>query len=302
MKKNHYGQIKGVCALLSAAGLAVAGHAIMTTADMNSENKVITADKQSDESPLIYDKISENLKMGKTTDGLNELDNKGIEETKVNYSSIKDMVVSLEDSCYGTFAGDLLGEVESSYFADEKAMYSDVTCYTAYASALMQGKEDKLTTDKSKIEGIKDKDISEEEVVAVLDCSLAQGEAYTVSEEEYDMLTRLVEAEAGGEDYIGQVLVANVVINRIRYWEFPSTIEGVIFEHNKGHYQFQPASGKINRVTPSSSVKKAVDAALSGDDYSDGALYFVSVRYANTGWFDSNLDHLFTHGDHAFYR
>lgn len=234
--------------------------------------------------------------------GANTIDNKNVEEEEVHYTSVKNFVATIGDVYYGTVVGDLFAEIGNKYFSQDEVLYSDVASYTSYASALIEGAD----MDSAQEYGqVSDKSVEEEvyvEEVIVADCVLSKGKTYSVTEEEYDMLTRLVQCEAGGEDFEGKVLVANVVINRVRSKSFPNTIEGVIFQNRGGSYQFQPASGKINRVTASSDTKKAVDKALAGDDYSSGALYFVSTKYASTGWFDRNLNHLFTHGNHAFYK
>lgn len=47
---------------------------------------------------------------------------------------------------------------------------------------------------------------------------------YNLEEEEIEILCRIVEAEAGGEDEEGKVLVANVVLNRLADGHFPETI------------------------------------------------------------------------------
>ena len=45
---------------------------------------------------------------------------------------------------------------------------------------------------------------------------LAHEKKYKLSEQDYDTLLRIVEAEAGGEDEDGKLLVANVVLNRVK--------------------------------------------------------------------------------------
>ena len=47
--------------------------------------------------------------------------------------------------------------------------------------------------------------------------------------------------------------------------------------------------------------REAVERALLGEDYSKGALYFVSKSSSST-WFRDSLTHLLTHGDHLFYK
>jgi len=124
--------------------------------------------------------------------------------------------------------------------------------------------------------------------------------------EDCRILERIVEAEAGGENFTGKVLVANVVLNRVKNKEFPSTIRGVVFAHRGSRYQFSPISdGRYYTVNVSKSTKKAVRSALNGNDPSKGALYFMERAYAdssNVSWFDRALTRLFAYGCHEFYK
>ena len=131
------------------------------------------------------------------------------------------------------------------------------------------------------------------------------GRIYEVSEEDYDALLRLVEAEASGEDIKGKLLVANVVLNRVKSGVFPDTIKEVIYQRQNGRAQFSPvATGKIDRVAVSEETVEAVERALCGEDESAGALYFVAPAYADAGnhqWFRDNLTLLFSYEGHEFY-
>lgn len=126
-----------------------------------------------------------------------------------------------------------------------------------------------------------------------------------ISFEDYENLLRIVEAEASGEDEVGKILVANVVLNRVESESFPDTITEVIFQQNKGVCQFSPvSSGRFWRVEISEETVSAVNRALSGEDVSQGALYFAARKHAdadNMRWFDERLDYLFTHGGHEFF-
>lgn len=126
-----------------------------------------------------------------------------------------------------------------------------------------------------------------------------------ISVEDYENLLRIVEAEAGGEDETGKLLVANVVLNRVESESFPDTITEVILQKNKGVAQFSPVgSGRFWRVEISDETISAVNRALAGEDVSQGALYFAARKYADTDnmrWFDERLDYLFTHGGHEFF-
>lgn len=126
-----------------------------------------------------------------------------------------------------------------------------------------------------------------------------------MSDHDYQTLLRIVEAEAGGEDIKGRILVANVIFNRVADDRFPDTITEVVWERVNGAVQFSPTiDGRINEVSVSETTREAVNRAIDGEDYSEGALFFVAKGLAdaeNVVWFDAELEHLFTHGVHDFY-
>lgn len=132
-----------------------------------------------------------------------------------------------------------------------------------------------------------------------------QGLVYQLCQEDYDILLRIVEAEAGGEDEDGKLLVANVVLNRVNSEQFPDTVTEVVKQKSKGVTQFSPvATGSIWKVTVSEETVAAVQRALEGEDISQGALYFAARKYADSErmrWFDENLTFLFQHGGHEFF-
>lgn len=129
--------------------------------------------------------------------------------------------------------------------------------------------------------------------------------AKLMSDEDYENLLQIVEAEAGTEDLKGRILVANVIMNRVKYSEFPDNASDVIWQYIDGVAQFSPVSdGRISEVVPSDMTKEAVKQALEGVDYSEGALFFIQRSAAAKGniqWFDKNLKRLFKHGVHEFY-
>lgn len=135
--------------------------------------------------------------------------------------------------------------------------------------------------------------------------TLEKPPAYVLGEEDYNILLRIVEAEAGGEDEDGKLLVANVVLNRVNSEAFPDTVKEVVMQRSGRVTQFSPvASGRIWKVEVSEETVAAVQRALEGEDISQGALYFASRRYANSDsmrWFDRCLTFLFKHGRHEFF-
>jgi len=101
---------------------------------------------------------------------------------------------------------------------------------------------------------------------------------YNITEEERELLARLVELEAGNQTIEERAKVVQVVFNRVEDGRFGDGIEGVIFEDG----QFEPAP-KIPNTTPSESSYLAVDSILNGDiDLSDfNFLYFYGDGQLN---------------------
>lgn len=126
--------------------------------------------------------------------------------------------------------------------------------------------------------------------------------AMSVSQEDYNVLLHIVQAEAGICDDTGKILVANVILNRVRSGQFPSSVRGVVYEPS----QFSPVSnGSIHSAKVTSDTIQCVNRALSGEDYSNGALYFMYRGGSKRGavsWFDSHLTYLFQHGNHEFFK
>lgn len=121
------------------------------------------------------------------------------------------------------------------------------------------------------------------------------------SDEDYQVLLRIVQAEAGICDDRGKILVANVIINRVLSEEFPDSIKSVVYAPS----QFQPVmNGSINSVKVTADTVQCVERALDGEDYSQGALYFMNrgVSGRNASWFDRHLEYLFAHDGHEFFR
>ncbi len=128
----------------------------------------------------------------------------------------------------------------------------------------------------------------------------------TLTKEETKMLEQIVESEATGEDIIGKILIANVIFNRMADDKFPDSVEKVIFQKDGDVYQFSPISDKrFWNVKITSDTKEAVQRAIDGEDYSEGAVYFMARRLARKSsikWFDNNLNWLFKHGGHEFFK
>lgn len=113
------------------------------------------------------------------------------------------------------------------------------------------------------------------------------------------LLAKIAMAEAEGEDTEGKAYVIMVVLNRMLSDEFPDTIGGVIFQDN----QFSPVSnGRFDSVEPNDDCWDALNMIqVDKWDKSQGALYFESCE-SEDNWHSRNLEYLFTHGKHRFYK
>lgn len=122
---------------------------------------------------------------------------------------------------------------------------------------------------------------------------------------DYYTLLQIVEAEATGGDIKSKILIADVVLNRVADSRFPDTIYEVVWQRAGGSPQFSPTyDGRIYTVTITDETIEAVDRALAGEDYSQGALFFAarsSAEAQNMNWFDQNLEPMFEYGGHEFF-
>jgi len=120
------------------------------------------------------------------------------------------------------------------------------------------------------------------------------GQSYSYN---FDLMARVISAEAKGEPYIGQVAVGAVILNRVDHPNFPNTIPGVIFEPDA----FTAVStGHIWEPPAASSVRAAQDA-LAGWDPTGGALFYYNPAKA-TNWWVAGRRFITQIGRHIFLR
>jgi len=101
-----------------------------------------------------------------------------------------------------------------------------------------------------------------------------------VDNQDLTLLARLINGEARGEPYEGQVAVGAVVLNRTRNPEFPHTVAGVIYQ--PGAFT-AIVDGQINVTLEQASINAARDA-LNGWDPSGGAIYYFNPAKTTNQW------------------
>lgn len=143
-----------------------------------------------------------------------------------------------------------------------------------------------VETSVNDIENTK-QDVAQEETQAVM----------RLSDEQLNLLSKLVAAEARGESYEGQVAVAAVVLNRVKDARFPDSIEGVIYQKNA----FSVVRDGYIDAQPTEESYKAAKEALYGSDPTNNAIYFWNPDISTCSWINTLNPHLRI-GNHVFAR
>lgn len=129
--------------------------------------------------------------------------------------------------------------------------------------------------------------------------AIESGKDYYRDDEIYWM-SRIINAEAQGEELVGKIAVGNVILNRVNSDEFPNTIYGVIFDKKFG-VQFTPtANGTIN-APPNTESIIAAKICLEYYTVSPDILYFVNPDISPDSWASNNRPYFKKIGNHEFY-
>lgn len=113
-------------------------------------------------------------------------------------------------------------------------------------------------------------------------------ESQNISDTEFDLLCRCVEAEAGDQGYLGKVYVVDCILNRCDAWK--KSVTGVIYQK----HQFEVVSNnRINTVPVTKETRDAVRDELRKRTNHE-ILHFRMSRYHSFG------TPLFRYKDHYF--
>ena len=116
---------------------------------------------------------------------------------------------------------------------------------------------------------------------------------YTANE--FNLLARIISAEARGEPYEWQVAVGAVILNRVAHPSFPNTLAGVIYQ--PGAFSCLNDGG-VNAAVADSAYNAARDA-INGWDPSGGAIYYYNPAKSTNQWIFSRPV-IVTIGEHRF--
>jgi len=109
-----------------------------------------------------------------------------------------------------------------------------------------------------------------------------------LTQEDRDLIARLVCAEGASEPFEGQQAIAEVILNRITAGNFPDTVKGVIHAQD----QFL-AAGNLHLQEPTHIQYEAVERALNGPYVLDGDVVFFSQFAVNDNVYTTIGSHVF---------
>lgn len=122
---------------------------------------------------------------------------------------------------------------------------------------------------------------------------ISSGQSYNSAD--YELLARIISAEARGETYLGQVAVGAVILNRVEHPSFPDTVSGVVYQNGAFSCLYD---GQFYEQITDSAYSAARDA-LNGLDPSGGAIYYYNPAVATNKWIFSRPV-ITTIGRHVF--
>ncbi len=110
-----------------------------------------------------------------------------------------------------------------------------------------------------------------------------------LTQQDIDLLAHIINGEARGEPFKGQVAVGAVVLNRVRAGgSFGSTVAQVVYDPG----QFEPVQNGQIDLKPTASSYQAALAAAQGQDPTNGALYFFMPDQVSNAYLWSRPFHV----------
>lgn len=135
---------------------------------------------------------------------------------------------------------------------------------------------------------LKIKDVPQE--TQFVQSTIQERNEINLTNDEYYLLAKCVEAEAGNQDLKGKRLVVDVILNRVDSERFGNDVVSVITARN----QFSSyADGAISKATPSLETRLAIKMELSSREDTD-------VLYFTAGGYNAYCNPAYKYGDHYF--
>jgi spore germination cell wall hydrolase CwlJ-like protein len=172
---------------------------------------------------------------------------------------------------------------------------AELNCYRGENSSL------KISTSNSELEVFDGKSLEPSSLNRSRASNSNQKSNLKLDKEEIYLLAKLIHAEARGESMKGKIAVGAVILNRLESSDFPKTISEVIFQKNNRVYQFSPVEDGSIKLEPNEAAWRAAEAAASGEDPTNGSLFFYNPEIATDDWIKT-LPVATVIGNHVFAR
>lgn len=102
----------------------------------------------------------------------------------------------------------------------------------------------------------------------------------TISQEDKELMAKVIYLEARGECFEGQQAVAEVILNRVMSSKFPNTVTDVVYQ--SGQFSVTPL---ISQTTATDTQYNAIDAALNGTSVlPEDVLFFSTEAITSSVW------------------
>lgn len=133
-----------------------------------------------------------------------------------------------------------------------------------------------------------------EELDNIVKVKCTQEKSQSICKDEFELLARCVEAEAGDQDYLGKCYVIDCILNRCDQWH--QSIKETIYQ--KGQFAVV-SNNRINKVKVTEETRQAIRDELRSRTNSE-MLYFRMNHYHEWITQRDPSRNLFPHGDHYF--
>ena len=168
-----------------------------------------------------------------------------------------------------------------------------IACYLYDANVNVYAIDDDVISNTVVLEPIRDIEKNQDTGAPVIESVIEEEKPiahYPLTNEERNLVESVVMAEAGAEDYDGQRLVAQCILNACMLEEKRPDEIVIDYQYTK------------NRPEPSESVKEAVAAVFDNYDVvtEENILIFYAPRWCTSEWHESQ-QFVLEHGGHRFF-
>lgn len=159
------------------------------------------------------------------------------------------------------------------------------------------------TIEKEKVEIVETQMLTDSDFSKLYTCKESYRNDTTIqlTKTEAQLLMKLAMSEAGDMGIDAQLLVMNVIVNRLNNDLFPDNITDIIYQDDPLQFAVTQ-NGALDKAEPNSDSHVALAYLEMGKDISQGALYFESSSNSSESWHSQNKEFLYEKYGQRFYK